>query len=108
MITAPNRGGGMPVYHSDDLQTWTQQPNLILSVPGQRPEDGTFGNHGFLLAQGDSAFIAYFTQFAQVSRIQATPLAVVDGQLAADRDTPFAMDWKPELTVALRGGSLPA
>jgi hypothetical protein len=108
MITAPNRGGGMPVYRSDDLQTWTQQPNLILSAPGHRPEDGTFGNHGVLLAQGDSAFIAYFTQFGQVSRIQAAPLAVVDGQLAADRDTPFAMDWKPELTVALRGGELSA
>ena len=74
---------------------------------GTRPEDGTFGNHGFLLSQGDSAFIAYFTQFGQVSRIQAAPLAVVGESLTADRDTPFDMDWRPELTVALRGGEVP-
>jgi hypothetical protein len=89
------------------LQTWSVQPDRILATPGTRPEDNTFGNHGFLLSQGDSAFIAYFTQFGQVSRIQAAPLAVDDGQLVADRDTPFAMDWQPQLTAKLRGGDLP-
>lgn len=107
MITAPNGGGGMPVYRSDDLRTWTAQPGRILATPGQRPEDGTFGNHGFLLSQGERAFIVYFTQFGQVSRIQVAPLAVADGRLTADRDTPFTMDWRPELAVTLRGGRQP-
>jgi hypothetical protein len=107
MITAPNGGGGLLVYRSDDLEAWTPQPGRLLATPGQRPEDGTFGNHGFLLSQGERAYIAYFTQFGQRCRIQVAPLAVTNGQLTADRDAPFEMDWRPELAVSLRGGGLP-
>lgn len=109
MVTDPD-ATGLLVYRSDDLQTWTQQASGILATPGTRPQDDAPGHHCFLLSQGQQAYIVYFTEFSEATPaeyVQVAPLAVINGQLTADRDTPFTMAWQPGLTPTLRGGTQP-
>lgn len=109
MVTDPD-ATGLLVYRSSDLQTWTQQAGAILATPGTRGKDNAPGHHCFLLSQGQQAYIVYFTEFSGATPseyIQVAPLAVVNGELTADRDTPFMMAWQPGLTPALRGGTQP-
>ncbi|GAA5194027.1 hypothetical protein GCM10023322_57410 [Rugosimonospora acidiphila] len=102
-------GPPINVYRSTDLSTWTIQSTPLLGDPGTRTNDSANGNHPFFLSQGGSAYIVYFTDNAggpRVSAVQAAPLYVNDGVLSADRNTPFSMNWDPNLTVSLRGGNV--
>ncbi|NYI04881.1 glycosyl hydrolase [Allostreptomyces psammosilenae] len=100
---------GMAVHRSDDLRTWHRQAEPLLDAPGRRPGDDAVGNHGMCLAQDEEGYLVYFTSPGgdRPTRVQVAELTVVDGVLRCDRDAPFAMDWRPERTVALRGGDLP-
>ena len=97
---------GLGVYHSDDLETWTRQAN-ILSTPGSRPDDGALGHHADVLVQGERAYIFYFTHPEVVgmgssdmtwtyarrrTSLQAAELELEGGCLVCDRDRPFELE----------------
>jgi sucrose-6-phosphate hydrolase SacC (GH32 family) len=100
---------GQGVYRSEDLQNW-ERNNLILDKPGRREEDGVFGLHADVVAQGEEAYIFYFThpdrKVESVSQngsysqrrslIQVARLDVKEGVLRCNRDEPFELFLKPE------------
>jgi beta-xylosidase len=94
---------GLGVYRSDDLQTWTAQPDNLLGVPGKGPDDGVNGGHPGVVVSGDRAFCFYFTHPGRSgtitpqdkdsldlrrSSIQVVELIEQNGRLTCDRDTP--------------------
>ena len=100
---------GMGVHRSPDARTWTRQggpDEVILGAPGRRSGDGTFGRHGDVVVDGDTATLYYFTHpdwdgselgsgagadaaDARRSAIFSAALAVEDGRLVCDRDAAF-------------------
>jgi arabinan endo-1,5-alpha-L-arabinosidase len=94
---------GLGVYRSDDLQTWTAQPDNLLGVPGKGADDGVNGGHPGVVVSGDRAFCFYFTHPGRSgtitpqdkdsldlrrSSIQVVELLEQNGRLACDRDAP--------------------
>ena len=92
---------GLGVYRSDDLATWTAQPNDLLGVPGQGPDDGVNGGHAGVVVNDGRAFLFYFTHPGRAgtispqdkdspelrrSSILVVELLERDGQLVCDRD----------------------
>lgn len=114
MITDSWRG--QSVYRSADCEKWTPQRRRILEQPGKRPEDGVKGGHASVMVQGDEAYVVYFVHYdrrpgqsdqeGRPSALQVARLAVKDGELVSDRDTPFAMDWTPQQAYVSRGGEV--
>jgi len=51
---------GQGVFRSDDCAAW-EYCGLILDKPGKREGDNAIGNHADVVAQGEEAFIFYFT-----------------------------------------------
>lgn len=103
MLTDPWTGLG--VYRSEDARTWTRQEN-ILNTPGRRLDDGAKGQHPDVVAQGDDAYVFYFTHpqsneqikesVAEVqpyakrrTSLQVAKLDFQNGKLVCDRDEPF-------------------
>ena len=94
---------GLGVYRSDDLQTWTAQPDNLLGLPGKGADDGMNGGHPGVVVSGDHAYCFYFTHPGRAgtikphdkesldlrrSSIQVVELFEKDGRLTCDRDTP--------------------
>ncbi|MCX6954850.1 MAG: family 43 glycosylhydrolase, partial [Verrucomicrobia bacterium] len=94
---------GLGVYRSEDLQTWTAQPDNLLGIPGKGTDDGVNGGHPGVVVSGDRAFCFYFTHPGRSgtitpqdkdsldlrrSSIQVVELAEKDGRITCDRDTP--------------------
>lgn len=94
---------GLGVYRSDDLQTWTAQPDNLLGVPGKGPDDGVNGSHPGVVVSGDRAFCFYFTHPGRSgtitpqdpdsldlrrSSIQVVELREANGRITCDRDQP--------------------
>jgi hypothetical protein len=102
---------GQAVYRSEDCHSWRRQggpDDVILGLPGRRPDDATVGRHGDVVVDGDRAVLFYFTHpgwdgteldtddgadgegatgpAARVSAIQAALLTVTGGILRCDRD----------------------
>lgn len=102
---------GMGVYHSNDLEVWTKQENVILDTGSRRPDDYPSGAHGDVVVTGDRAYIFYFTHPGRRyhtkdykdengnipyemrrSSIQVAELEVVNGELVVkDRDGEFSI-----------------
>ncbi len=93
---------GMGVHRSADAVHWARQGGpdaVILGEPGSRLGDETFGRHGDVVVDGDSATLYYFTHphwdgselgsidamDARRSAVFAAPLRVVDGVLVCTR-----------------------
>ena len=94
---------GLGVYRSDDLDTWSQQPSLLLDRPGNGADDGVNGGHAGVVVNGDRAYCFYFTHPGRAgtitpqdkdslelrrSSIQVVELREHDGWLTANRDEP--------------------
>jgi hypothetical protein len=100
-------GRGIPVYRSADGNQWESQ-GLILIDPGQRVDDGWYGQHPDIVLIDDRAFIFYFVhpgrrlfdnpeydynttmpfEYKRTS-LQVAELEVVDGKLICERDKYF-------------------
>lgn len=104
---------GLGVYRSDDLQTWTQQPALLLDQPGGGADDGVNGGHPGVVVNGDRVFCFYFTHPGRNgtispsdpdnlellrSSIQVVELFQRDGWLTCDRDQPVRIALAPPRT----------
>ena len=98
---------GQGVFRSSDLTGW-EAAGHILHHPGSRRDDGTIGLHADVVVTGeDEAFIFYFTHPGRNARlpersyserrssIQVARLAVTDGALVCDRDTPVLGPFLP-------------
>ncbi|HRE06215.1 MAG TPA: glycosyl hydrolase [Opitutaceae bacterium] len=101
---------GLGVYRSDDLATWTPQPDNLLATPGTGPDDGVNGGHPCVVVNQDRAYLFYFTHPGRNgtiaptdkdslelrrSSIQVAELQWVEGQLRCDRDAPVEIDLQP-------------
>jgi hypothetical protein len=96
MITDAWNGRG--AYRSDDLVTWTAQPNNLLQQPGILPTERTIGHHCDVIVNDGRAFIYYFTHqggpdedpviphSASRTVLQVAELQLKDGQISIDRD----------------------
>jgi hypothetical protein len=76
---------------------------VILGAPGRRAGDATFGRHGDVVVEGDTATLYYFTHplwdgselgpgdgwDTRRSAVFAAPLRIVDDRLVCDRDAGF-------------------
>lgn len=97
-------GKGIPVYRSVDGDAWIAQ-GLIMVDPGQREDDGWYGQHPDIIILNDRAYMFYFVHPGRRlfdkpnfnynntmpfeykrSSLQVAELEVVDGQLRCDRD----------------------
>lgn len=98
---------GLAAYRSDDLESWTAQPERLLQQPGKGADDGVNGGHAGVVVNGDRAFVFYFTHPGRAgtispadkdslalrrSSIQVAELTERDGWLACDRDAPVHVD----------------
>lgn len=63
--------------------------------------------HACLLAQGDEAYVFYFTHPEKKKRssIHVARLEAKGEELLCDRDQPFQLMLTPEKTIAMRGGN---
>lgn len=108
MITDPWQGLG--VYHSDDLENWQRQDNILLEG-GTRTEDSPWASHADVLVVRDRAYILYFTHpgckaledrsatFAtRRTVLQAAALEIRDGKLTCDRNAPTQW-YLPDLSL---------
>jgi len=99
---------GLAVFRSDDLTTWTQQPNNILREPGTQPTDRAVGNHADVVVDATGrAWLFYFTQqggenaspntrgYARHSVLHVTELHEQDGILTVDRNAPATIHMLP-------------
>jgi beta-xylosidase len=95
---------GLAIYRSEDATNWTRQEKNILQEPGKGADDGVKGQHPFVLALGDKAYIFYFTHPGRVpgnenngyeqrrSSIQIAELELKDGEISVDRDKPVVLN----------------
>ncbi|MCX7722710.1 MAG: family 43 glycosylhydrolase [Verrucomicrobiae bacterium] len=103
---------GLGVYRSDDLLTWTRQPEPLLQQPGNGPDDGVIGQHPDVVVSDERAFLFYFTHPGRRgedarkdgyeqrrSSIQVVELEFKDGWLTCDRDKPTYIELKPPMHV---------
>jgi len=93
---------GMEVYSSDDLSTWTRQPERILEHPGKGIDDQAIGGHCDVVVDKDKAYVFYFTHPGRTkdtpsakgsfedrrSVIQLGQLHYSNGVITCDRDEP--------------------
>ena len=93
---------GMDIYQSDDLTTWTRQPERILELPGKGLDDQAIGGHADVVVNNNRVFLFYFTHpgrskanpaphgstEAKRSVIQLTELFYENNALRCDRDKP--------------------
>ena len=79
---------GLAVYRSDDALHWTRQAGNLLAGAGHGADDGAKGDHADVVVSGDRAFLFYFTQFNRRSSIQVVEMALKDGVITCDRDSP--------------------
>jgi hypothetical protein len=101
---------GLGAYRSDDLATWTAQPENLLAVPGRGTDDGVNGGHPCVVVSGERAFVFYFTHPGRTgtikpedkdsldrrrSSIQVVELREKDGALSCDRDAPTFVELIP-------------
>ena len=86
--TTPN---GLWVSSSNDGKTWTRQSSTILSeTNSSRLGDNVDGKHASVVAQGDRAFIIYFTENGNDGTcLQAAELKLQNGVISADRSSKF-------------------
>jgi len=90
---------GLGVYHSDELLQWTKQEELLLAEPGTGLDDGVIGQHCDVVADGEHAYIFYFTHPGRLpqtdpsdacelqrSSIQVAELILEDSILHCDRN----------------------
>ncbi|MBS1562913.1 MAG: glycosyl hydrolase [Bacteroidetes bacterium] len=91
---------GMEIYSSDDLLTWTKQPNRILEEPGKGIDDQAIGGHCDVVVNDGHAYVFYFTHPGRRkdkpaargsveerrSLIQLAELHYKDGAIVCDRD----------------------
>jgi len=99
---------GLGVYHSDDLQDWTRQPENLLQEPGKGEDDKVKGGHPGVVVSDDRAYLFYFTHpgrregAPQVpyqqrrSSIQVVELQYNNGKITCDRDEPTYVNLVPE------------
>ena len=97
-------GQGIPVYRSSDGDKWEAQ-EMIMVDPGQRDDDGWFGQHPDVLILNDRAYMFYFVhsgrrlfdnpEFSYNSTfpfeykrtsLQVAELELVNGRLRCNRD----------------------
>lgn len=95
---------GLGVYSSDDLKTWTRQPENILAKGGVGIDDGTNGLHADVVVNNNRAYIFYFTHPGRVngnmsdsyetrrSSIQVAELEYKDGIVSCDRNKPVQIN----------------
>ncbi|MBS1876561.1 MAG: hypothetical protein JSU00_25320 [Acidobacteria bacterium] len=86
---------GLGVYKSTDAEHWTRGPNIL--------DDQPFGHHADVLAQGDRAFIFYFTHpesNGPRTYLYGAELELKDGWIVCDRHRP-SLDLKPADTVKI-------
>jgi hypothetical protein len=99
---------GLAVFRSDDLTTWTQQPNNILREPGTQPTDHAVGSHADVVVDATGrAWLFYFTQqggenaspntrgYARHSVLHVTELHEAGGILTVDRNAPAYIHMLP-------------
>lgn len=92
---------GLMVLRSDDLETWSLQPNRILEQPGTQATDNDKGQHPDVVVNNGRALIYYFVhqnkapeaqadrQYGQRTVIQIAELKIgADGWLTVDRNAP--------------------
>jgi beta-xylosidase len=95
---------GLAIYRSEDATNWTRQEKNILQQPGKGADDGVKGQHPFVLALGNKAYIFYFTHPGRVpgnenngyeqrrSSIQIAELELKDGLISVNRDKPVVLN----------------
>lgn len=95
---------GLGVYSSNDLKTWTRQPENILAKGGVGIDDGTNGLHADVVVNNNRAYIFYFTHPGRVngnmsdsyetrrSSIQVAELEYKDGIVSCDRNKPVQIN----------------
>lgn len=101
---------GLGVYRSLDMDTWQQQPALLLDQPGKGSDDGVNGGHPCVIVSNGRAFCFYFTHPGRAgtitpqdkdsldlrrSSIQVVELFEKGGWLTCDRDTPTMLALEP-------------
>jgi len=100
---------GMEVYSSDDLQTWTKQPERILEQPGKGIDDQAIGGHCDVVVNKEDAYIFYFTHPGRAkdkpapsgtfedrrSVIQLGRLHYSNGVITCDRDERVGIIFAP-------------
>jgi beta-xylosidase len=99
---------GLGVFKSDDLTTWTRQPDNLLREPGTQPTDRAMGNHPDVVVDGSGkAWLFYFTQqsgedakpddptWKRRSVLHVTELHDTDGVLTVDRNAPAYIHMLP-------------
>lgn len=99
---------GLGVFRSNDLTTWTRQPDNLLREPGIQPTDRAEGNHPDVVVDGSGrAWLFYFTQqggadakpddpsWKRHSDLHVTELHVKDGLLTVDRNAPAYIHMLP-------------
>ncbi|MES3022165.1 MAG: family 43 glycosylhydrolase [Pseudomonadota bacterium] len=92
---------GLAVYRSADARNWTRQPDNLLQLPGQGPDDQVIGGHADVVVSGGRAFLFYFTHPGRRgtdakkdgveqrrSSIQVTELLPAGEWLRVERDQP--------------------
>lgn len=91
---------GLGVYSSDDLKTWTRQPENILAKGGTGVDDGTNGLHADVVVNNNRAYVFYFTHPGRIngnsgdsyetrrSSVQVAELEYKEGVITCDRDKP--------------------
>ena len=99
---------GLGAFHSDDLISWTRQPDNLLREPGTQPTDRAMGNHPDVVIDSTGrAWLFYFTQqsgadakpndptWRRRSVLHVTELHEKDGILTADRNSPSTIHMLP-------------
>ena len=106
LINDPHRGLG--VFRSNDLTTWSQQPDNLLREPGTLPTDHAVGSHADVVVDATGrAWLFYFTQqggenaspntkgYGRRSVLHVTELHEHDGILTVDRNAPAYIHMLP-------------
>lgn len=99
---------GLGVYHSEDFENWTRQPNNILQIPGTGKDDMVKGGHPDVIVNGEKAYVFYFTHPGRTpendgidsyetrrSSIQVAKLEYDNGAIICNRNSPVEINLKP-------------